>query len=245
MTHSLEGKVAVITGGSSGIGLAAATRLVEDGASAFIFGRRQEELDRAVAAIGGDVSAVKGDVARSDDLDRLYRQVAAHAHGLDIVVANAALSEPEALGAITEDGIDRQLAANVKGVILTVQKALPLLRNGGAIVLVGSIGAIKAVPSQSVYAASKAAVRALARTWAVELKDRRIRVNVVSPGPVDTPGASAVLDDAAKTMVAEALPVGRMGQPADIAGIIALLASDATGFVNGADFQADGGYGQV
>ncbi|WP_419827547.1 SDR family NAD(P)-dependent oxidoreductase [Sphingomonas sp.] len=237
--------MAVVTGGSSGIGLATAAKLVEEGASVFIIGRRQEELNRAVGQIGSRASAVQGDVASAGDLDRLYRQIAAQAVGLDIVVANAALSEPEALGAITEDAIDRQLAANVKGVILTVQKALPLLRDGGAIVLVGSIAATKAVPHQSVYAASKAAVRALARTWAVELKDRHIRVNVVSPGPVDTPGTSAVMDEATKAMVAATVPVGRMGRPADIAGIIAMLASDTAAFVNGADYQADGGFGQV
>ena len=245
MAHSLTGKVAVVTGGSSGIGRATAARLVEEGASVFIFGRRQEELDRATGAIGTGIWAVQGDVARLGDLDRLYQQVAARAGGLDIVVANAALSKSEALGVITEGAIDRQLAANVNGVILTVQTALPLMRDGGAIVLVGSIAAIKAVPFQSVYAASKAAVRALARTWAVELKDRRIRLNVVSPGPVDTPGSSAFMDDAAKAMVAAAVPVGRMGLPADIARIIALLASDVAGSVNGADYQIDGGFGQV
>ena len=245
MTYSFGGKVAVVTGGSSGIGLATAARLVGEGARVFIVGRRQEELDRAVATIGSGVFAVQGDVAIAGDLDRLYDQVAAEAGGIDIVVANAASSQPEALGAITEDAIDRQFAANVKGVIFTVQKALPLMRDGGAIVLVGSVAAIKAVPFQSVYAASKAAVRALARTWAAELKDRHIRVNVVSPGPVDTPGASALMDDAAKSTVAAAVPVGRMGRPADIAEIIVLLASDAAAFVNGADYQADGGFGQV
>lgn len=244
MTHSLSGKVAVGTGGSSGIGLATAKKLAEEGATVFIFARRQEELDRAAVTIGSGVTAVRGNVARADDLDGLYREVA-KAGGLDIVVANAAASEPEALGAITEGAIDRQLAANVKGTILTVQKALPLLRDGGAVILVGSIVASKAVPMQSVYAASKAAVRALARTWAVELKDRLVRVNTVSPGPIDTPGAAAVMDDATKAAVAAAVPVGRMGDPVDIANVIAMLASDAGAFVNGADLQVDGGFGQV
>lgn len=245
MVRSLSGKVAVVTGGSSGIGLATARKLAEEGASVFIVGRRQGELDRAVAEIGSDARGVQADVAKPGDLDRLYEEIASWAGAIDIVVANAAMSDPQGLGEITEEAVDRQLAANVKGVIFTVGKALPLLRDGGAVVLVSSIAASKAVPMQGVYAASKAAVRALARTWAVELKDRRVRVNVVSPGPVDTPGSAAMLDAAAKEMLAAAIPAGRIGAPHEIASVIAFLASDAAAFVNGADFQVDGGMGQT
>ena len=245
MMRSLSGKVALVTGGTSGIGLATAKKLAGEGASVFIVGRRKSELDRAVAEIGGNVHGMRADVANLGELDQLYAVIAAGAGALDIVVANAALSDPQALGEVTEEAVDRQLGTNVKGVIFTVSKSLPVLRDGGAVILISSIAAFKAVPMQSVYAASKAAVRALARSWAVELKDRRIRVNVVSPGPVDTPGAAAVMDAAAKETITTLVPVGRLGTPADIANMIAFLASDAAGFVNGADFQVDGGLGQI
>ena len=175
----------------------------------------------------------------------MYREIGSQVGRLDIVVANAALFDLQGVGEITEEAVDRQLAANVKGVIFTVSKALPLVRNGGAVILVSSVAGWKAVPMQSVYAATKAAVRALARTWAVELKDRRIRVNVVSPGPVDTPGAAAVLDAATREMRTTAVPAGRIGAPEDIAEVIGFLASDAARFVNGADFQVDGGMAQI
>jgi NAD(P)-dependent dehydrogenase (short-subunit alcohol dehydrogenase family) len=246
VSKSLVGKVAVITGGSHGIGLATAKRLVEEGAFVFITGRRQGELDRAVAELGNNAWGVQGDVANLSDLDRLFEEVSSRAGALDILVANAAVSETQPLGEITEEAVDRQFAVNAKGVIFAVQKALPFFRDGGSIVLVSSIGTFKAVPGQSVYTASKAALRSLARTWAVELKDRHIRVNVVSPGPTDTPGMAAVIvDEEVKQAIASHVPVGRLGTSTEIAHVIALLASDAAGFVNGADFQVDGGFGQI
>jgi NAD(P)-dependent dehydrogenase (short-subunit alcohol dehydrogenase family) len=246
MEQSLLGKVALITGGSSGIGLATAKRFIAEGATVFITGRRQDALDRAVAAIGANVWGIQGDVGDLRDLDRLFETIGRKAGAIDILVANAAVTEIQALGGITEEAVDRQFATNAKGVIFTVQKALPLFRDGGSIILVSSIATLKAVPGQSVYAASKAALRSLARTWAIELKPRHIRVNVVSPGLVDTPGSAAILvDEARKAAIASANSVGRMGMPAEIANIITLLASDAGGYVNGADFQVDGGSAQV
>lgn len=250
MSMSLQGKVAVVTGGSSGIGLATAKRFVEEGASVFIFGRRQAELDKAVAEIGGDVFAVSGDVAKQADLDRLYSEVAKRKGKVDVVFANAAALMLEPLGAITEAAIDSQLAVNFKGVVFTVQKALPLLQDHGSIILTSSIGAQKGIPMQSVYLASKAAIRSLARTWLVELKDRGVRVNVVTPGGVDTPGVAALFPDpdmrkAFMAQVLSMIPVGRIGRPEELANVVAFLASDASSYVNGADFQVDGGLGQI
>lgn len=250
MSMSLQGKVAVVTGGSSGIGLATAKRFVEEGASVFIFGRRQAELDKAVAEIGGDAVAVSGDVAKQADLDRLYSEVAKRKGKVDVVFANAASLVLEPLGAITEAAIDSQLAVNFKGVVFTVQKALPLLQDRGSIILTSSIGAQKGIPMQSVYLASKAAIRSLARTWLVELKDRGVRVNVVTPGGVDTPGVAALFPDpdmrkAFMAQVLSMIPVGRIGRPEELANVVAFLASDASSYVNGADFQVDGGLGQI
>lgn len=250
MSMSLQGKVAVVTGGSSGIGLATAKHFVEEGASVFIFGRRQAELDKAVAEIGGDAVAVSGDVAKQADLDRLYSEVAKRKGKVDVVFANAASLVLEPLGAITEAAIDSQLAVNFKGVVFTVQKALPLLQDRGSIILTSSIGAQKGIPMQSVYLASKAAIRSLARTWLVELKDRGVRVNVVTPGGVDTPGVAALFPDpdmrkAFMAQVLSMIPVGRIGRPEELANVVAFLASDASSYVNGADFQVDGGLGQI
>ncbi len=250
MSRSLAGKVAVVTGGSSGIGQATAKRFVDDGASVFIFARRQRELDRAVQEIGGDVTAVSGDLANPADLDRLYSVIAEKKGKVDIVFANAGAIALQTLGSITDDEIDKQLGVNFKGVIHTVQKALPLLQDNGSIVLTSSIGAQKGIPAQSVYFATKAAIRNLARTWLVELKDRNIRVNVVTPGVINTQGiADLFLEPEARAVfdaqVVGMIPAGRVGQPHEVANVVAFLASDESSYVNGSDFQVDGGIGQV
>jgi NAD(P)-dependent dehydrogenase (short-subunit alcohol dehydrogenase family) len=250
MGASLQGKVAVVTGGSEGIGLAAAKRLAADGAAVFITGRRQAVLDQAVAEIGGDVVAVQADVSKPADLDRLYEAVRASKGKLDILVANAGVQAKEMLGSITEEALDYQLAVNFKGTIFTVQQALPLLADGASIVLLSSTTGIKGLPARTVYSATKAAIRSFARTWAMELKGRRIRVNVLSPGPIETPAVKASLADekaaqAYKANVIGAVPLGRVGQPEEMAEIVAFLASDASSYINGADIQADGGFAQV
>jgi len=183
----LQGKVAVITGGTTGIGFAAAKLFVKEGAFVFITGRRQKELDQAVKAIGSNVAGVQGDVANLADLDRLYKTVEAKGRRIDIVFANAGFAEFASLGSITEEHFDRLFNVNVKGALFTVQKALPLLNDGGSIVLTGSVGSVKGTPAFWVYGATKAAIRNFVRAWTVELKDRRIRSNVLSPGPTDTP----------------------------------------------------------
>jgi NAD(P)-dependent dehydrogenase (short-subunit alcohol dehydrogenase family) len=250
MVHSLQGKVAVVTGGSSGIGLATARRFVEEGALVYIFGRRQAELEKAVAEIGGEAYAVRGDVSNLTDLDRLFKEVGDRSGKLDIVFANAAIVEMQPLGHITEASFDRQFGVNVKGMVFTIQKALPLLRDGASIILTSSIGAYKGMPAQSVYAASKAAIRSLARGWAVELKQRKIRVNVVTPGPFDTPGMAALMPSeeqrkAIQAQMGAGIPVGRIGNPVELANVVAFLASDGASYVNAADFQVDGGFGQI
>jgi NAD(P)-dependent dehydrogenase (short-subunit alcohol dehydrogenase family) len=250
MALALQGKVAVVTGGSEGIGLAAAKRLAADGASVFITGRRQALLDQAVAAIGGDAVSVQADSAKPADLDRLYEIVRASKGKLDILVANAGVQVKEMLGSITEDAMDTQLAVNFKGTVFTVQKALPLLTDGASIILLSSTTAIKGLPARTVYSATKAAIRSFARSWVTELKGRGIRVNVLSPGPVETPAVTATLTDAAvalayRTNVVGAVPLGRVGQPEEMGEIVGFLASDASSFINGADIQADGGFAQV
>lgn len=249
MSQSLEGKIAVVTGGSSGIGLATARRLVAGGAAVFITGRRQEELEKAAGLIGGDITAVKADVSNLADLDRLYEEVAARGK-LDILYANAGVQAKERLGQITEDALSYQLDVNFKGTVFTVQKALPLLTDDASIILASSTTSIKGLPERTVYSATKAAIRSFARTWANELRGRGIRVNVVSPGPVDTPGVAAGLADASEreaytARIVGAIPLGRVGQPAEIAEIVAFLASDAARFINGADIHADGGFAQI
>ena len=250
MSLSLQGKVAVITGGGEGIGLAAARRMVEKGASVFIVGRRQAVLDAAVAEIGGDVVGLQADVSRLADLDRVYAAVGAAKGRIDILFANAGVQTKEALGSITEEALDHQLAINFKGVIYTVQQALPLLTDGASIILSSSVTAVKGLPGRTVYSATKAAIRSFARTWVTELKDRRIRINVLSPGPILTPLVRATFVDeraeqAYKTTVVAGVPIGRVGQPEEMGEIVAFLASDASSFINGADIQADGGFAQV
>jgi NAD(P)-dependent dehydrogenase (short-subunit alcohol dehydrogenase family) len=249
MTHQLLGKVALITGGSSGLGLATAKRFVAEGASVFITGRRQDELDKAVAEIAGDITAVQADSSNLEDLDRLYETIAVKNGRLDIVFANAGILEKGAVGEISEDSVDRLFDINVKGLVFTVQKALPLLVDGGAILLTSSMVASKGLPGNSIYAATKASIRSLARGWMVDLKSRRIRVNAISPGAIETPGLKGGADaDAVQGMFdhfASLIPAGRVGEPDDIAKVAVFLASDNASYINGADIAVDGGWTQV
>ncbi|MFF1685287.1 MULTISPECIES: SDR family NAD(P)-dependent oxidoreductase [unclassified Streptomyces] len=239
----LQGKVAVITGGTAGIGLATARLFVREGAYVFITGRRQKELDESVKAIGGNVTGVQGDVAELADLDRLYETVAAKGR-IDIVVANAGLGEFASLENVTEEHFDKIFNVNVKGALFTVQKALPLLNDGASVILVGSVAGVKGTPAFSVYGASKAAVRNFVRGWTVELKDRRIRCNVLSPGPIETPLVAAQPQDAI-AKIASTIPMGRMGEPDEVAKAALFLASDDSSFVTGIELFVDGGRAQI
>jgi NAD(P)-dependent dehydrogenase (short-subunit alcohol dehydrogenase family) len=246
----LEGKVAVITGGSTGIGLATAQRFVSEGAYVFITGRRQAELDAAVKAIGKNVTGVQGDASKLADLDRLYEVVKAEKGHIDILFANAGIGEYAAMGSITEEHFDRVFGVNVKGVLFSVQKALPLFQDGGSIVLNGSVASLKGLPAFSVYSATKAALRSFARAWTTDLKARKIRVNVVSPGPIDTPiyeshGETKEETEQTKARFASYVPMGRMGTADEIAKAALFLASDDSSFVTGAELFVDGGMGQV
>ena len=240
----LAGKVAVITGGTSGIGLAAAHLFVQEGAHVFITGRRRKELDEAVRAIGRNVTGVQGDVAKLSDLDRLYETVESAGRQIDIVFANAGVGEFLALGKITEEHFDRLFNTNVKGVLFTVQKALPLLNDGASIILTGSVGSVKGTPGFWVYGATKAAIRNFVRAWSVELKDRRIRSNVLSPGPTDTPLANGAPAEAIARIVST-IPMGRMGTSDEIAKAALFLASDDSSFVTGIELFVDGGRAQI
>jgi NAD(P)-dependent dehydrogenase (short-subunit alcohol dehydrogenase family) len=240
----LQGKVAVITGGTAGIGLAAAHLFVEEGAHVFITGRRQKELDRAVRAIGINATGVQGDVANLSDLDRLYETVKASGRRIDIVFANAGFGEFLALGKITEEHFDKLFDTNVKGTLFTVQKALPQLNDGASIILTGSVGSVKGTPGFWVYGATKAAIRNFVRAWTVELKDRRIRSNVLSPGPTDTSLANGIPPDTLARMVST-VPMGRMGTSDEIAKAALFLASDDSSFVTGIELFVDGGRAQV
>jgi NAD(P)-dependent dehydrogenase (short-subunit alcohol dehydrogenase family) len=240
----LEGKVAVITGGTTGIGFAAAKLFVKEGAFVFITGRRQKELDQAVKAIGSNVAGVQGDVANLADLDRLYKTVEAKGRRIDIVFANAGFGEFASLGSITEEHFDRLFNVNVKGALFTVQKALPLLNDGGSIILTGSVGSVKGTPAFWVYGATKAAIRNFVRAWTIELKDRRIRSNVLSPGPTETPLVGQQPADAIARIVST-IPMGRMGEPDEIAKAALFLASDDSSFVTGIELFVDGGRAQV
>jgi NAD(P)-dependent dehydrogenase (short-subunit alcohol dehydrogenase family) len=239
----LQGKVAVITGGSTGIGLAAAKLFVREGAYVFITGRRQKELDAAVKEIGSNVTGIQGDVANLADLDRLYEAIKAKGK-LDIVFANAGIAEFAPLGKITEEHFDRLFNINVKGTLFTVQKALPLMNDGGSIIINGSVASVKGTPAFGVYGATKAALRSFARTWTLDLKDRRIRSNVISPGPTDTPAIDGQPADAIARIVST-IPMGRMGEPDEIAKAALFLASDDSSFVTGIELFVDGGRGQV
>ena len=247
----LEGKVAVITGGSSGIGLATAQRFVDEGAYVFITGRRQSELDAAVKQIGkNNVTGVQGDVSNLADLDRLYATVKEQKGRIDILFANAGVGELAPLGAITEAHFDKTFGINVKGLLFTVQKALPLFQEGGSIILNASIAASKGVEASSVYNATKAAIRSFARTWTVELKHRKIRVNAISPGPIDTPVFNGLAQteeqiEQFKTSIVSSVPMGRMGSPDEIAKAVSFLASDDSSYVTGIELFVDGGMAQI
>jgi NAD(P)-dependent dehydrogenase (short-subunit alcohol dehydrogenase family) len=239
----LHGKVVVITGGTTGIGLATAKLFVNEGAYVFIMGRRQKELDEAVKAIGSNATGVQGDVARLADLDRLYEAVKTKGR-IDVVFANAGAAEFAPLGKITEEHFDKLFGTNVKGTLFTVQKALPLMNDGGSIILNGSVASVKGTPAFGVYGATKAALRSFVRTWTSDLKDRHIRSNVVSPGPTDTPIVDGQPEDAIARIVST-IPMGRMGDPDEIAKAALFLASDDSSFVTGIELFVDGGRGQV
>jgi NAD(P)-dependent dehydrogenase (short-subunit alcohol dehydrogenase family) len=244
----LQDKIAVVTGGGTGIGLATARRFVEEGAYVFIAGRRQAELAKAAEQIGRNVAAVQCDVARLDDLDRLFGRVKGEKGRVDILFANSGMMEYQSLGEITPEHFDRTFAVNVRGLLFTVQKALPLIGRGGSIILNASIGSIKAWPGYSVYGASKAAVRSFARTWMLELNDRGIRVNAISPGPIDTPIFDAAAKEKSEEMkagFAAAIPIGRMGRADELAAAVLFLASEESSFVTGIELFVDGGTAQI
>jgi NAD(P)-dependent dehydrogenase (short-subunit alcohol dehydrogenase family) len=250
MSERLEGKVAVVTGGNSGIGLATAKEFVAEGAYVFITGRRQAQLDAAVKEIGRNITAVQGDVANLVDLDRLYSTVKAKKGRIDILFANAGVAELAPLGQITEEHFDRIFDTNVKGMLFTVQKALPLLPDGASIILNASIVASTGSPAFSVYSATKAAIRSFARTWIIDLKERKIRVNAISPGPIATPGLdgltqTAGIGDQLKAGLLAGVPLGRFGTPDEIARAAVFLASDDSSFVTGTELFVDGGLAQV
>jgi len=246
----LKGKVAVVTGGNSGIGLATAQRFATEGAYVFITGRRQLALDVAVKQIGENVTGVQGDVSNLADLDRLYSSVKQQKGRIDILFANAGSGEFVPLGAITEEHFDKTFNINVKGLLFTVQKALPLIPDGGAIILNGAIASIKGTPAFSVYSATKAAVRSFARTWSADLKERKIRVNALSPGPIETPLVNGLMSNEEATKqfkahVASATPLGRWGSSDEVAKVAVFLASDDSSYITGIELFVDGGLAQI
>jgi NAD(P)-dependent dehydrogenase (short-subunit alcohol dehydrogenase family) len=250
MSGKLEGKVALVTGGNSGIGLATAKRFVAEGAYVFITGRRPAELDVAEKEIGSNVTGIQSDVAKLADLDRLFAQIKREKGKLDIVFANAGVAELAPLEQITEEQLDRIFDINVKGLLFTVQKALPLVPAGGSIILNASIVASKGNPASSVYSASKAAVRSFARTWTMDLKERKIRVNALSPGPIKTPAYDRIEQSgpAGRQMVesiVNRVPMARFGTPEEIASAAVFLASDDSSFVTGSELFVDGGAAQI
>jgi NAD(P)-dependent dehydrogenase (short-subunit alcohol dehydrogenase family) len=245
----LAGKVAVVTGGTTGIGLATAKRLADDGAFVFITGRRQKELDAAVAEIGDNAFGVQGDVSNLEDLDRLYETIKEKKGKIDIFFANAGGGEFARLGEITEQHFDTIFGNNVKGLLFSVQKALPLISEGGSIILNASTAASSGFESFSVYGASKAAVRSFARSWMMDLKDKKIRVNAVSPGPIETPAINSLAADEEqaqqfKDAFVSQIPLGRIGQPEEVASAVSFLASSDSSFVNGSELFTDGGMRQ-
>jgi NAD(P)-dependent dehydrogenase (short-subunit alcohol dehydrogenase family) len=246
----VEGKVALVTGGNSGIGLASAKQFVNEGAYVFITGRRDRELASAVKEIGRNVTGVQGDASSLADLDRLFAQIKREKGRLDIVFANAGTAQAVPFGKITEEHYDTIFNVNVKGLLFTVQKALPLMSDGGSIILNASIVASKGPAEWSVYSATKAAVRSFARSWSTDLKDRGIRVNAVSPGFIDTPGLSGLLgasgaDEQRRKAISDAVPLGRFGTPDEIARAVVFLASDDSSYVTGTELFVDGGVAQV
>jgi len=250
MNKPLEGKIALVTGGSTGIGLASAKELAAQGARVFITGRRQAELDAAIADIGNNATAIRADASVLTDLDAVYAEIAKKAGRLDILFANAGGGDMLPLGAITEEHFDRIFGTNVRGVLFTVQKALPLLTNHASIIMTSSTTSVLGTANFSVYSASKAAVRNFARSWALDLKDRGIRVNAVSPGPIRTPGLGDLAPDDATRQglfdyLASQVPLGRLGEPSEIGKVVAFLASDSASYINGVELFVDGGMAQV
>lgn len=249
MSKPLSDKIALVTGGSTGIGLASAQELAAQGAKVYITGRRQQELDAAIALIGTSAKGIRADVSRLDDLDKVYAQIAEESGRLDILFANAGGGDMLALGAITEEHFDRIFGTNVRGVLFTVQKALPLLGAGSSIILTASTVSVKGTANFSVFSASKAAVRNFARSWALDLQGRGIRVNVVSPGPVKTPGLGGLVAEEERQGLFDALaaqvPLGRIGEPAEVGKAVAFLASDAASFINAIELFVDGGMAQI
>jgi len=246
----LTGKVAVITGANSGIGLETAKRFVEEGAQVVITGRRKDELVKAAAEIGENVVAVQGDVSHLEDLDRLYAEVKAKFGHIDILFANAGLGQVAPLGAVTEEHFDREFDVNVKGLFFSVQKALPLFKDGGSIILNSSVAGHKGIGGFSVYSATKAAVRSFARSWTSDLKDRKIRVNAISPGPIETPifgkmGLTKEQSAEFANSIISSVPLGRVGQSEEVAAAATFLASDESSYITGIDLSVDGGQGQV
>jgi NAD(P)-dependent dehydrogenase (short-subunit alcohol dehydrogenase family) len=246
----LDGKIALVTGGNSGIGLATAKQFVQEGAYVFITGRRKRELSAAIKEIGRNVTGVQGDMSKLADLDRLFAQIKQEKGRLDIVFANAGIAKYAPFGAITEELYDAIFDVNVKGVLFMVQKALALMPNGASIILNASIVASKGLSSNSVYSATKAAVRSFARTWTTDLKDRQIRVNAVSPGSIDTPGlnellASSETGQQRRKMISSAVPLGRFGTPEEIAKAVVFLGCDDSSYVTGTELFVDGGFAQV
>jgi len=243
-TGKLSGKIAVITGGSSGIGLATAKRFVEEGAYVFITGRRQAELDKAVAEIGSNVTGVQGDVSNLDDLDRLYKEVETKKGKLDVLFANAGIAEPVPTPDVTPEHYDRTFDINTRGVFFAVHKALPLMKDGGSIIVNGSGAWQKGIPMYAAYAATKAALRSFVRTWTAEFAGKGIRANVISPGPVETPileGQFGENTDAVKERFKAMVPMGRIGKPEEIASAAVFLASEESSFITGIDLPVDGG----
>ena len=247
MPGKLDGKVALITGGGTGIGLATAKEFAHEGAEVYITGRRKPELDDAATSIGPGVTAIQGDVTKPKDLDRIYGQIGQEKGHVDIVFANAGIGEMVPFGSITEDHFDRVFGTNVKGLVFTAQKALPLMSDGGTIIMTGSEASIKGFPDTSVYSATKAAVRSFARTWTTDLKDRGIRVNVVSPGPVQTEMLSDTFaaQPEVRDEVISTVSMGRLGRPEELAKAVTFLASDDASFITGDEIFVDGGGAQV
>lgn len=250
MGNKLEGKIAVITGGNSGIGLATAKRFVTEGAYVFITGRRQKQLDLAVSEIGKNVIGIQSDVSNLADIDKIYNTVKDQKNHIDIIFANAGIAQFAPLEKISEEHFDKIFSINVKGLLFTVQKLLPIFQEGGSIILNASIGSSKGVEESSVYSATKAAVRSFARTWTVDLRHRKIRVNAISPGPIDTPIFSNLMQNEEqseqfKKNIVNTVPMGRMGTPDEVAKVVSFLASDDSSYITGIELFVDGGLAQI
>lgn len=249
MSKKLADKIALVTGGSTGIGLAAAQALAEQGATVYITGRRREELDAAVALIGPSAKGIRADASNLNDLDTVFSTIASESGRLDVLFANAGGGDMLPLGQITEAHFDRIFGTNVRGVLFTVQKALPLLRKGSSVILTGSTAAVKGTANFSVYSASKAALRSLVRSWALDLKDSGIRINVVSPGPIRTPGLGGLVPEEHRQglfdTLASEVPLGRLGEPEEVGKAVVFLASDDASFINAAEIYVDGGLAQI